>query len=291
MAALHPVERKTLKGKATYAAILAFLAIGVPLQVFPFFWMVSNMFKTNKEIMKAVPTLIPKTPVSPLYKNITETFTKYNLLQNFWNTFILCGGTILVQCSISILAAYSLSKLKPKGSKYVLLFFVGTMMINEQAIAIPSYLLFQNFLGTGVNLINNFWSLILAFSAWGWSIFLLKGFFDGLPNDLLESARIDGAGAMSSLLRIVLPLSKPVLAVIILNTFMAVYNQFMFPLILLPDSKFYTIMIRIYATQKGSATWTNIMVLLTFATLPVLLVYLFAQRYIVQGITMTGLKG
>ncbi|MDR1599263.1 MAG: carbohydrate ABC transporter permease [Oscillospiraceae bacterium] len=288
MAALHPIERKTTKGRITYWVIIAVLCVGVPLQVFPYLWMLSGVFKSNKEIMKAIPTLIPKNPV---FTNVPETFRKYNLMQNFWNTMILCGGTILIQCSISILAAYALSKLKPRGSRFVLLYFLGTMMINEQAIAIPSYLMFNNFLGTGLNLINNFWSLLLAFSAWGWSIFLLKGFFDGLPTDLLESARIDGAGPLSILMRIVMPLSKPVLAVIALNTFMAVYNQFMFPLILLPDSQKYTIMIRIYATQKGSATWTNVMVLLSFATLPVLLVYLFAQRYIVQGITMTGLKG
>jgi multiple sugar transport system permease protein len=288
MAALHPIERKTTKGKLTYWAIIIVLCIGVPLQIFPYLWMLSGVFKTNKEIMRAIPRLIPAVPQ---WKNVPDTFNKYNLLQNLWNTLILCGGTILIQCTISILAAYALAKLKPRGSKFVLLYFLGTMMINEQAIAIPSYLMFNNFLGTGLNLINNFWSLLLAFSAWGWSIFLLKGFFDGLPSDLLESARIDGAGPMSILLRIVLPLSKPVLAVIVLNTFMAVYNQFMFPLILLPDSNKYTIMIRIYATQKGAATWMNVMVLLSFATLPVLLVYLLAQRYIVQGISMTGLKG
>ncbi len=288
MPALQPIERKSKKGKITYAIIILVLLIGIPMQIFPYLWMVSGMFKSNKEIMSAVPTLIPAQPV---LDNIPKVFTRYDLMQNFWNTMILCGGTILIQCTISILAAYALSKVKPKGSKYVLLFFLGTMMINEQAIAIPSFLMFQDFLGTGKSLINSFWSLLLAFSAWGWAIFLLKGFFDGLPTDLLESAKIDGASQLKVLTRIVMPLSKPVLAVVILNTFMAVYNQFLFPLILLPDSKKWTIMIRIYAAQKSNATWNNTMVLLTFSTLPVLIVYLFAQKYIVQGISMTGLKG
>lgn len=288
MAALHSIERKTTKGKITFALIWIILGVGIPLQVFPYLWMVSGMFKSNREIMRAVPTLIP---TKVIWDNIPKTFKAYDLSRNFVNTLILCGGTILIQCTISILAAYSLSKLKPKGSRWMLLFFVGTMMINEQAIAIPTFLMFHDFLGTGVSLINSFWSLLLAFSAWGWAIFLLKGFFDGLPSDLLESARIDGAGSMQVLARIVMPLSKPVLAVILLNTFMAVYNQFLFPLILLPDSSKWTIMIRIYATQRGSATWNQTMVLLTFSTLPVLVVYLFAQKYIVQGISMTGLKG
>ncbi len=288
MPALQPIERKSPRGKVTYAIIMVILAIGIPLQIFPYLWMTSGMFKSNREITRAIPTLLPE---NPIWNNVPTVFEKFNLGQNIVNTMILCIGTILIQCTISILAAYALAKLRPKGSKYVLLFFVGTMMINEQAIAIPTYLMFQNFLGTGVSLINNFWSLLLAFSAWGWAIFLLKGFFDGLPTDLLESARIDGAGSLQVLVSIVLPLSKPVLAVIILNTFMAVYNQFLFPLILLPDSSKWTIMIRIYAAQKGSATWNQTMVLLTFSTIPVLLVYIFAQKYIVQGITMTGLKG
>ena len=288
MAVLQPVERISTKGKITYGIILAILAIGIPLQVFPYLWMASGMFKNNREIMRAVPSLIPQTPV---FDNIPNTFNEYNLIDNFVNTMILCFGTILIQCTISILAAYALANLKPRGSKYILLFFIGTMMINEQAIAIPSYLIFQDFLGTGVNMINSFWSLLLAFSAWGWVIFLLKGFFGGLPDDLIESARIDGAGAMRVLANIVLPLSKPVLAVVILNTFMAVYNQFLFPLILLPDSNNWTIMIRIYAAQRGRASWNQSMVMLSFSTVPVLFIYLLAQKNIVQGISMTGLKG
>jgi multiple sugar transport system permease protein len=288
MAALQPVEIKSARGRAKYAIIVAALCVGIPLQVFPYLWMVSGMFKNNREIMRAIPSLIPQ---SPVLDNIPKVFESYSLANNFKNTMILCFGTILIQCTISLLAAYSLSNLKPRGSRYVLLFFVGTMMINEQAIAIPSYLMFQNFFGTGLNLINNFWSLLLAFSAWGWAIFLLKGFFDGLPADLLESARIDGASAMRVLASIVVPLSKPVLSVVLLNTFMAVYNQFLFPLILLPDSSKWTIMIRIYAAQRGRASWNESMVLLTFSTVPVLIVYLAAQKNIVQGISMTGLKG
>ena len=180
--------------------------------------------------------------------------------------------------------------LRPKGSKWVMSFFLGTMMINSQALAWPTYIMFTNFFG--MRLIDNLWSLILSFSAWAWAIFILKSFFDGIPKDLLESARIDGASSARILWSIVMPLSKPVFAVVILNTFMACYNQFIYPLILLPDSANWTIMVRIYAIQSSSsATWNQIMVLLGCATLPVILCYMFAQKYIVQGISMSGLKG
>ena len=287
MAALQPVEIKSVKGRITYAVIFGILCVGIPLQVFPYLWMLSGTLKSNREVTRPIPSLIPD---NWLWHNIPNTIRQYNLLQNLYNTAILCFGTIAIQCTISVLAAYSLAKLKPRGSKYILLFFVGTMMINEQAIAIPTFLMFQNFMGLG-NLVNSFWSLLLAFSAWGWAIFLLKGFFDGMPAELMEAGRMDGANAMQMLTRIVLPLSKPVLAVVMLNTFMAVYNQFLFPLILLPDSSRWTLMIRIYAIQSGRATWVEIMVLLTLSTIPVMIVYTLAQKYIVQGIAMTGLKG
>jgi len=287
MAALQPVEMKSVKGRITYWGIISLLCVGVPLQVFPYLWMLSGTLKSNREITRPIPNLIPD---NWLWSNIPNTITQYDLLRNVYNTFILCGGTILIQCSISVLAAYALAKLKPRGSKYILLFFVGTMMINEQAIAIPTFLMFQNFMGLGT-LVNSFWSLLLAFSAWGWAIFLLKGFFDGMPSELMEAGKIDGASAMQMLTAIVLPLSKPVLAVVMLNTFMAVYNQFLFPLVLLPDSSKWTLMIRIYAISSGRATWVEIMVLLTLSTIPVMIVYMFAQKYIVQGIAMTGLKG
>jgi len=287
MAALQPVEMKSVKGRITYWVIFGILCVGIPLQVFPYIWMLSGTLKSNREITRPIPNLIPD---NWLWGNIPKTISQYNLLQNLYNTAVLCLGTIAIQCTISILAAYALAKLKPKGSRYILLFFVGTMMINEQAIAIPTFLMFQNFMGLG-NLVNSFWSLLLAFSAWGWAIFLLKGFFDGMPSELIEAGRIDGAGAMQMLTGIVLPLSKPVMSVVMLNTFMAVYNQFLFPLILLPDSSKWTLMIRIFAIQSGRATWVEIMVLLTLSTIPVMIVYMFAQKYIVQGITMTGLKG
>ena len=286
MPALHQSDLHTVKGRTFYGVLLTVLTLGIPLQIFPYVWMVTNMFKTNAEVMKLPPTLLP---THWLWGNIGETFRQFSLWIPIKNTFLLVIGTILIQVTISTLAAFSLSKLKPNGARLLLLFFVGTLMINQQALALPTYVMMTDFFGA--NLIDNLWSLLFAFSAWGWVIFLLKGFFDGLPSDLMESATIDGAGSLTILTRIVLPLSKPVFAVVLINTFMAVYNQFLFPLILLPSQENWTIMIRIFAAQQGSIKWNQVMVLLTLSTIPVLLAYIFAQKYIVQGISMTGLKG
>ena len=287
MPALQRVELHSKKGRLTYGTIMAILCIGIPVQIFPYAWIMLSMFKTNKEVRSIPPTFFP---TEWHWENIPNTFQKYNLGNNVINSLLLCVGVILLQVTISALAAYALSMLRPKGSKWVMSFFLGTMMINSQALAWPTYIMFTNFFG--MRLIDNLWSLILSFSAWAWAIFILKSFFDGIPKDLLESARIDGASSARILWSIVMPLSKPVFAVVILNTFMACYNQFIYPLILLPDSANWTIMVRIYAIQSSSsATWNQIMVLLGCATLPVILCYMFAQKYIVQGISMSGLKG
>jgi ABC-type sugar transport system, permease component len=283
---LQDVELKG-KGKKTYRLILIALVFGVPFQVFPFVWMLSNSFKTSLEIIKLPPSFIPE---HFLWKNVVEVFKEFNLWGNIVNTFLLCFGTIFIQVTISALASYSLSKLKTRASKYILLFFVGTLMINNEAILFQTYIMMYDFPIIHIKLINSFWSVLLALSASGWSIFIFKGFFDGLPNELIESAKIDGANSLSVFAKIVLPLSKPVFSVVVLTTFMGVYNQLLFPLVLLPDSKKWTIMIRIYAAASNYTAWNKIMVLLSISTIPLLLVYIFCQKYIVQGITMTGLK-
>ncbi len=129
--------------------------------------------------------------------------------QNILNSLLLCVGVILIQVTISTLAAYALPSQAQGQQVGQLTFFLGTMMINSQALAWPTYIMFTNFFG--VRMIDNLWSLILSFSAWAWAIFILKSFFDSLPQDLLESARIDGASNARVLWSIIMPLSKPVL--------------------------------------------------------------------------------
>ena len=164
MPALQRVEMKSRKGCLTYGVIMTILCVGIPMQVFPYIWILLSMFKANKEVRAIPPTFFPN---KWLWENIPQTFAKYHLEQNILNSLLLCVGVILIQVTISTLAAYALSKLKPKGSKWVMTFFLGTMMINSQALAWPTYIMFTNFFG--VRMIDNLWSLILSFSAWAWA--------------------------------------------------------------------------------------------------------------------------
>lgn len=288
MAILHQTEINGNK-KWVYRGIVGALIIGVPFQIFPYIWMISSALKDNVEV-RAIPlTIIPK---AAHFDNIMKVLLKTKLWDNFLNTMIYCFGTIIVQVTISALAAYALSKFKFKGAKFIFLFLLGTMMLDGNALMIPTYLMMLDFPILHVNLINNPISVVLAGSAWAWAVFMFKGFFDSLPSELIEAARIDGASDFGIFVRIIVPLSKPAFAVVVLNTFMAVYNSLYMPLILMPDSKGWSIMVKIfYASQQFDMGWNGMMVMLGAATIPVMVFYIICQKHIVQGISMSGLKG
>lgn len=284
MPIIQDVElKKGTSGKALYIAILTALIICIPLQFFPHAWMFFGMLKDKTEVLAFPPKLFPK---EFLWRNIPETFAAFQLWNNIKNTLIICVGTILMQITISSLCAFGLSKLKLKNAGTLLLFFVGTMMISNQATIIPTFLMMNSW-----KLINSFWSIILAFSAWGWTVFLFKNFFDTLPDALMEAARIDGASNIRIFISIVFPLSLPVFSIAILNTFNSVYSQFMVPLMLLPAQEKWPLMVQIYTSTVSATPWNQVMVLLTMASLPLILAYILCQKYVVEGIVMTGLKG
>ncbi|NLX69974.1 MAG: carbohydrate ABC transporter permease [Clostridiales bacterium] len=288
MALITDNELRMNKNKVVYATIIAVLIIGIPVQVFPFIWLLSSSLKGAKDIFELPPRLIPKTFY---FQNYVEVLNTLPIHRYFSTTFLVALLTILIQCTISTLAAFSLSQIRPKGGRLILLFFLGTMMIPEQALLIPTYLTMRRFPLTGWNFINTIWGVVLPWSAWAWPIFLMKGFFDGLPAELFDAAKIDGASNMRILRSIIVPLSKPIIAIVVLQTFLAVYQQFVFPLIMMPDSRLWTITVAIYNMQhSGNFGWHLIMVLLVYATIPMLLLFIFAQKYMVQGIKLTGIK-
>jgi len=284
MAIIQKVELKSKKWKTIYLLIIVLLIIGAFIQFFPMLWMLLGTFKTDKELVSAIPTIFPK---SWSVKAYTTAFSKYPVWNNVGNTFMLCLSIIVLQVGNSALSAYALSKMRPKFGKQIMLIFLATMMFSGTALLFPLYIMMSQ-----LNLIGSKMALILSSSAWAYTLFLFKNFFDNIPTDLMEAAKIDGASSLRVFSQIVLPLSKPIFAVNILTTFMAVYNDFLYPLMLLPDEKDWTIMIRIYnLDKKGLVPPTNMYVLLVVAVIPVLLIYLFAQKNIVEGISTTGIKG
>lgn len=281
---IQNVELKSFKGRAMIYFLYVILSIGAIVQFFPLVWLFLGTFKTNNELISAVPSFFPARWNVETY---AEAFIKYDIWNNLYNTAFICISIIVVQTFTSTLAAFALSKVKPKCSNVVYMIMLGTQMFSATALLFPTYIMM-----TKMGLIGNKWSWVLCSSAWSYAIVLYKSFFDGIPKDLIEAAEIDGAGTFKQIMEIIIPLSKPVYTVCILNTFMAVYNDFLFPLMLLPEEKDWTLMIRIFRMSNGGDTPENIKYVLLFITcIPSIVFYMFAQKNIQEGISTSGIKG
>ncbi|MCK9309127.1 MAG: ABC transporter permease subunit [Candidatus Cloacimonetes bacterium] len=196
------------------------------------------------------------------------------------NTLIYCFLSILLAVTINPLAAYALSRFKPRFAYQVIMLFMLTMAFPAMVIGIPNFLMLKR-----LNLLNTFWALVLPAAADGYFIFLLKSFFDSLPKELYESARIDGAGEFRMFWQFTLYLSKPILAVIALGAFNAAYRNFLFAFIVCQDQSMWTLMVHIYELMQRASLSVGYAAL-TIAAIPTLAVFVFFQNLIIKGIVI-----
>lgn len=199
-----------------------------------------------------------------------------------WNTALFCLLSVLTQLIVNPLAAYALSRYPLPSTGKILLFLLATMAFPAEVAMIPSFLLLKD-----LGLLNTFAALVLPTAASGYMIFLLKGFFDSLPQELYESGEIDGAKETTLMMKIALPLSRPVLGYLALLAFMGSYGAFMYAFLVAQDQRMWTLMVWIYQLQ-AVAPKAVMMAALTLAALPTLVVFLLAQRVILRGIVLPG---
>lgn len=216
------------------------------------------------------------------YATVWEILIVYG--RGLWVTVVYCAGAVLIALIVNPLAAYALSRFRPKNSYAFLLYLLLTMAFPPMVTQIPLFLMLRD-----LHLLNTFWALLLPGMAHGYSIFLLKGFFDSLPRELYESASLDGAGELLMFRVITLSLSKPILAVIALSAFVNAYTGFMFALLICQDERMWTLMVWLYQLQQnyGPGVMNAAFVL---AAVPTLVVFLLAQRQILRGIVVPSEK-
>jgi len=198
----------------------------------------------------------------------------------FLNTAVLCLGTVLCALIVNPLCAYALSRFNLSYGNRILLFCLATMAFPAEVTMIPNYLLMRD-----LHLLNTYWALILPTMANGFSIFILKGFFDSLPDPLFEAAQLDGASEFRMFWSIGVPLSGPVLAVIAITTFTLAYGSFMWAFIVCQDPDYWTVMVYVYQLQQLLG-YGGLMALLVVTALPTLIVFIFCQRIILRGIVV-----
>jgi multiple sugar transport system permease protein len=204
--------------------------------------------------------------------------------RSLWNTALFCLGAILVALTLNPLCAYALSRFQLPAGFRILLFLLATIAFPAEVSMIPSFLLLKDF-----GMLNTFWALILPGAANGFSIFLLKGFFDSLPLDLYEAGMLDGASELTLFRKVTLPLSTPILAVIALGAFTAAYGAFLFAMVVCQDPRMWTVMVHVYQIQVSEPRFV-LMAALVLASLPTLVVFLFSQRVIMRGIILPSYK-
>ncbi len=264
--------------------VVAALVFIAAIMLLPFLWMLSASLKLDKDVFTFPIQWIPKNPRWANYKDI---WTKIPLGIFVFNTAKLTVIITILQVLTSSFAAYAFSKLNFKGKNVLFLGYIATIAMPWQVYMVPQFILMRNF-----HLNNTHLSMIClqAFSAFG--VFLMKQFYESIPDELCEAARIDGMNEYKIWWRIMLPLSKPALSTLTIFTFVRTWNDFLGPMIYLTRTELKTIQIglRMFISQY-STEYGLIMAASVVTLIPVLIVFLSLQRFFVQGIAATGMKG
>lgn len=274
-------KKKELISKILIYTMLIILTL---LMLIPFVWMLSASLQLNKDVFKYPFEWIPS---KPIWKNYIDIWTTIPLATFVFNTTKLTVIITLLQLFTSSFAAYAFSKLEFKFRDVLFLSYIATIAIPWQVYMVPQFIMMR-----GLHLNDTHLSLILlqAFSAFG--VFLIRQFYMSIPNSLIEAARIDGYSEYKIYTSIMLPLAKPALSTLTIFTFVGVWNDFMGPLIYINSEKLKTIQIglRMFISQY-SAEYSLIMAASLISLIPVLIIFLSLQRFFVEGVAATGIKG
>lgn len=264
--------------------IYFFLIVITACMLLPFLWMLSSSFKLNKDVFGFPIQWIPK---DPRWQNYVDIWTQIPLLTFVKNTVKITVIVTLLQLFTSSFAAYAFAKMQFKGKNILFLGYIATIAVPWQAYMVPQFMMMSSW-----HLNNTHLAIMClqAFSAFG--VFLMKQFYEGVPSELCEAARIDGLSEYGIWWHIMLPLSLPALSTLTIFTFVNTWNDFLGPLIYLTKTELKTIQIglRMFITQY-SAEYGLIMAASVVALIPVLIVFLSLQKYFVQGVASTGIKG
>jgi multiple sugar transport system permease protein len=289
---ISPLMLKRPAGRAIYWMVFALLLV-LTLVVFgPLYWMFSSALKPSIEIFQNPPTIWPLHPAWNNYVNA------WNVLQYplyFGNTVILAAGAVVLQLLVSATAAFALSKLRPAGRGIIQFVFFSTLMVPPVVYLIPQFVNISSLPLIHVSLINNWAGVWLPEAASALNILILKSFFDTVPTELTDAARLDGANGWQLFSRIMLPLSRPALAVVAIFTVVASWKDFLWPLLVLFNPGLQPLSVAIYHEAGINSTYplpfNYLMAGLVLASIPPIILFLLFQRQILRGVNLTGLKG
>ncbi|GAA0688448.1 carbohydrate ABC transporter permease [Kitasatospora atroaurantiaca] len=275
-------------GKIAYWTVLT-LVVAVFTLVFlgPLYWLVTGGLKSTAEVIQNPPTLFPEQLHPDTY---ATAWSKLRMGRLLFNTLYYAFGALAFQLVLDVAAAYALSKLRPVLGNLILGMMLATLMIPAAVLIVPQYLTVLDLPLLHLNLINTPWAIWLPTVANAFNIFLLKRFFDSIPEDLMAAAAMDGATPLRALWSIVLPMSRPILGVVSIFAVVNVWKDFLWPMLVQPDPANQPLNIGINSLSTG-VPQNVIIAALAIASAPTVVVFLVFQRNIMAGLTSGSLKG
>ena len=257
--------------------------------LYPMWWMVTSAFKSPVEFAQPIPSFLPS---EWFPENYTTAWTNMRIGKYFLNTVFYALGGWLLQLVLDIGIAYALSKLKPIFGKILLGAMLASLMLPAAALLVPAYLTVADVPIFGWNLLDTPWALWLPAVANAFNVYVLKRFFDQIPDDLLDAAAIDGAGRLRVLWSIVLPLSRPVLGVVSIFAIIGIWKDFLWPLLVLQNPENQTLSVALARLANTSQVpQTEFMAGLVIASIPMIVIFLIFQRSIIGGLSAGSMKG
>ncbi|MFD3327827.1 carbohydrate ABC transporter permease [Streptomyces sp. NPDC058701] len=285
---ISPAQLGRTRGRILYWTVLVLVVAGFTLVFLgPLYWMVAGGLKSTEEFARVPPTLVPDSLHTANYEAAWKVMDLAKLL---FNTLYYAFGALAFQLVLDVAAAYSLSRLRPVFGKAVLGMMLATLMIPATVLVVPQYLTVLDMPIIERNLLNTPWVIWLPSVTNAFSIFLLKRFFDSIPQEILDAAAIDGASALRILRSIVLPMSRPILGVVSIFAIVGVWKDFLWPMLTLPDPALQTLNVGIYSLASGVPE-NHLIAALAMASAPTLVIFLIFQRNIMSGLTAGSLKG
>jgi alpha-1,4-digalacturonate transport system permease protein len=259
------------------------VAGGAVLTAFPLYWMLVTSLSTTADLKAGDYGLFPREIVLDGYRQV---FEQLPFFQWFMNSVIIAVVAVTLTVAINVVCGYAFAKLRFPGRRLLFVLIVSTLIIPVQVLMVPQFEIVAE-----LGWVDTYWGVIIPRSAEAFGIFFAYQFFKGIPDELIEAARLDGAGELTIVRRIVLPLSMPLVAVLVIFTFMWRWNEFAWPLIVLKDNDAYTLPVGLLFLQGQYTTdYPALMAGSLISVLPMLGIFVFFQRFFVEGVARSGLK-
>ena len=261
------------------------LAVGALLMATPFLYMLGTSFKPHAFVLETPPRFIPS---EPTLDNYTRALTTNHFGRYFLNSLIVATISTAIIVVLAAMLAYAFARWDFPGRSTLFYLMLGTMMVPSLVLIIPQFVLARD-----LHLLNSRWGLIAVYSAGtAFSMFLLRGFFEELPQDLLDAALVDGAGPFRTFWDIALPLARPALAAVAIFSFLGAWDEFTWALTAISDEDLYTLPIglRLFQQQHGTE-WGLVFAASTISVVPTIAVFVIFQRHFIKGVTSGAVKG